>query len=395
LAASPPERLRALPALIALVAVLLPGPDVAAQADTPAELDGTVFVGGAPMADGIVVLHHLTGGSQGELDSVQVASDGTFTFRLPQVPDPAAGDVYFASVRHAGVLYFGPAITEAAQLDSAYAVMAYDTIVAPAEGMSVPLRSRSIFFEPDSSGSWRVTDLFQLVNERDRTLVTREGGVVWSHPLPPEATDVATGQGELSFAAADYEDGRLVVRAAIPPGERLFVVRYRVPDVDIAIPNVGPAEAFDILIREPAPPVEVPALELLDRIELEAGSTYLRFTGADVTRPSIDIVAGEERSPPRVEWIALVLAAVLGAAGLWVLRSGSVPAGAAGAAPNPGPASGSGGEGASGQAAWAREALLHQVARLDEDFSSGAKTPEERAVYEERRAALLRRIRTL
>jgi hypothetical protein len=358
-------------------------------------LDGTVFVGGAPMVDGTVVLHHLTGTSQGDLDSTRVEPDGTFSFQLPRSPDPAVGDVYFASVRHAGVLYFGPAITEAAQLDSAYAVMAYDTIVAPAAGMSVPLRSRSIFFEPDSSGAWRVTDLFQLVNEGDRTLVTREGGVVWSHPLPAAARDVSTGEGELSFAAAEYEDGRLVVRAAVPPGERLFVVRYRVPDVAIEIPNVGPTGALDVLVREPAPPVEVPGLELVDRIELEAGSTYLRFTGADVTAPVISIVAGEEPSPPRVEWVAFLLAIVLGAAGLWVLRSGSVPATAGGAASDrtasTAPVSG----GAPEQAAWEREALLHQVARLDEDFASGEKTPEERAAYQQRRQALLRRIRTL
>ena len=43
---------------------------VAAQAAP--SLDGTVLVGGLPMEDGVVVLHHLSEGTQGELDSLVV-----------------------------------------------------------------------------------------------------------------------------------------------------------------------------------------------------------------------------------------------------------------------------------------------------------------------------------
>ncbi len=396
MAASRPEQQRALLAA-ALISAALTTPGHATAQDTttgdrdPAALGGTVYVGEALMTDGTVVLHHLTEGAPGTLDSVDIGQDGTFRFELPWAPDPARGDVYFASVRHHGVLYFGQAITQAAQLDSAYTVTAYDTLLAPARGMAVPLRSRSVFLEPDSAGTWRVTDIFQLFNDRDRTLVTREGGYVWAHPLPSAATDVVAGEGELSFAAAEYEEGRLVVRAAIPPGERLFVVRYRLPDVEVEIPNVGPAGAFDLLVREPAPPVTVSELELRDRIELEAGSTYIRFTGVDVVAPSLTVARGERPSPPRVEWVALLLAIVLGGAGLYVLRPRPTPVGAGGSAAvvdedRPRRAAPPSVE---------REALLHQIARLDEDFASGPRGAEERVEYERRRSALLRRVRAL
>jgi hypothetical protein len=373
---------------LALGLILASAGALLAQEARPPELAGTAYVGEAPMQEGTIVLHHLANGTQGELDSTTVAADGTFAFDLPRLPRPDSGDVFFASVRHDGVLYFGPAVTQTAQLDSVYEIFAYDTLLAPAEGLPMPLQSRSIFFEPDSAG-WRVTDLFQLRNDSDRTLVTRPGGRVWRHPLPEGATDVTTGEGELSFAAAEYEGGALVVRAAVPPGERLFVVRYRVGSLGIDVPTQGPTEALDVLIREPAPPVEVPGLELLDRIELEAGSTYIRFTGADVDVPFVRIVESEAAGPPRVEWAAFLLALVLGAAGLWALRPTPARPGS-GVRPAP-PVS----AGARSTGSDERRALLHEVARLDEDFSSGDAAPEVRRRYEARRAELIRRIREL
>jgi hypothetical protein len=370
-----------------VVAVLPPGP-AAAQVPAEASLDGTVFVGDTTMKDGTVVLHRLSQGTQGELDSVAVAGDGTFDFPLPNVPDPSRNDVFFASVRHHGVLYFGPAVTSAVQLDSIYEIHTYDTILAPAEGMPVPLQSRSVFFEPDSVG-WRVTDLFQVRNDETRTIVARDGGRVWSHPLPAEARDVTAGEGELAFDAARYEDGELVVRAALPPGERLFVVRYRVDQPAIEIPTAGPTEAMDVLIREPAPPLDVEGLEPVDRIELEAGSTYRRYSGTDVDGSEVRIVRGEESSPPRVEWAAVLLALMLTAAALFILRPGSAGAGRAGRTSGAGAVDHAPGGGAS------RHALIRQVAILDEEFEAADASEEEREAYERRRAELLARIRSM
>lgn len=358
---------------VALAVLLVAGP-ARAQAVASPVLEGAVLLGDTIMSDGTVILHHLSGGSQGELDSLRVDEDGRFAFPLPSVPDPARSDVFFASVRHHGVLYFGPAITAAVQLDSVYEIHAYDTLVAPSEGFPVALQSRSVFFEPDSlAADWRVTDLFQIRNDEPRTVVARPGGRVWSYPLPVEAREVAAGEGELALDAAVYEDGDLVVRAALPPGERLFVVRYRVDSPALTIPLEGATEAMDILVREPAPPLAVEGLELLDRLELEEGSTYLRFAGADVVTPAVRITEEQEESPPKVQWAAVLLALILTGAGLLILR----PAGA----PIPAPA------------ALDRDTLLLHVAQLDEDFEPSTASPAERSVYERRRAELIRKIR--
>jgi hypothetical protein len=357
-------------ALLFLVLAVTPAFSLDAQ-EAELRLNGSAYVGDTALTDGIVVLHHLSNGEQGGLDSLSLSSGGAFTFTLPEVPDPVGRDVFFASIRHLGVLYFGPAITDVAQLDSTYEIHTYDTILAPAAGMALPIQSRSVFFEPDTVG-WRVTDLFQLRNDEARTVVTRTGGIVWSHLLPAEATDVTAGEGEIAFDAAEYEDGRLVVRAAIPPGERLFVVRYHVDSPIISIPNQGLAEALDVLIREPAPSIEVEGLERIDPIELEPGSTYSRYAGTDVTAGAVNIVETEGPATPPVQWAALVLAMILAGSGMLVLRSGPATA---------------------KEAPRSRQSLLLEVATLDEAFVTSSPTVEERRVYERRRAELLRNLR--
>ena len=361
---------------LATLGVLCSAPfGVSAQIAASPELTGTAFVGDALMSDGTVVLHHLTEGTQGELDSLSLDSAGKFTFSLPNVPDPARGDVFFASIRHDGVLYFGPAITTAVQLDSVYEIHTYDTLSAPMEGYALALQSRSVFLEPDST-DWRVTDLFQLRNDADRTIVARPGGRVWGHALPEGAREVTTGEGELSVAAATIEDGGLVVRAALPPGERLFVVRYRVDSPLLAIPNQTVAEAFDVLVREPAPPLEVEGLDLLDRVELEAGSTYLRFTGNEVSTPLVRIVEAETEGRLRVQWAAVILALVLAVSGVTLIRPTRL-ARVGDGAPNAAPS---------------RRALMIEVARLDEEFSGSTDQAAGRKSYERRRAELIRQI---
>jgi hypothetical protein len=380
LAASLPSALRwtgrRAPLALPLLAACLSAADAAAQEAVEPVLRGKVMLADAPLTRGTVVLHHVSDVIQGEIDSIRVGTDGAFAIRLPGVPDPTSGDVYFASVRHQGVMYFGQALTEGVQLDSLYLIQAYDTLLAPAEGVPVALSSRSIFFEADGP-TWRITDVFQLRNDGDRTVVARPGGRVWSYPLPGLATEVVTGEGEMSADVITYEDGGLVVRAALSPGERPFpfVVRYTLASPAVEIPTPGTTEIFDVLVREPAPPLDVAGLAPAEPIGLENGGTYRRYAGEDVTLPSVRVTLGEERRPPPVRWIAVVLALVLAAGGLVALRSTS--ARSSPVRPEP------------------RQALLLQLARLDEDFErqrSGSKTVEQE--YRRRRAELIGRLKS-
>ena len=362
--------------LVPLLAALLRAGGVEAQEAADAVLNGRVLVGDAPLSAGTVVLHQLNDVTQGEIDSVRVATDGSFSMRLPGVPNPTRGEMYFASIRHQGVMYFGPALAAAVQLDSLYEIHAYDTLLAPAEGLPVTLEARNIFFEPDGA-TWRITDVFQLRNDTDRTVVARPGGRVWSYPLPGAATDVVTGEGEMSAEVITYEEGGLVVRAALPPGERLFMVRYTLASPEVEIPTPGSTEMFDVLVREPAPPLDIAGLVPAESVELEGGGTYRRYAGEDVATPSLTVALGEERGPPPVQWIAVVLAVLLAAGGLAAFRR-------APASSRPAPVR-----------VDARQSLLIELARLDEEFQ-GKSSPSkaEKQEYQERRTAMLRRLKT-
>ena len=195
--------------------------------------------------------------------------------------------MYFASVRHDGVLYFGTPITAPVDLDSLYLINAYDTLVAPPGGVSIALEARSLFFEPAGS-EWAVTDVFQLRNDGDQTLVPRLGGRVWGYPLPDGARDVSAQQ-EMSEEVISAEGGDIVFRAALPPGPRLFVLRYFVDSLSVAIPTPGETEMLDVLVREPAPSIAIEGLVQEQSIQLEVGSTYRRFAGQEVTLPQIQI----------------------------------------------------------------------------------------------------------
>jgi hypothetical protein len=236
-----------------------------------------------------------------------------------------------------------------------------------------------VFIEADGP-TWRITDVFQLRNDLDRTVVARPGGRVWSYPLPLVATDVLTGEGELSADVITYESGGLVAKAALRPGERLFVVRYTLATPEVEIPTPGTTEMFDVLVREPAPPLEVSGLTPAESIELEGGGTYRRFAGEQITAPFVRVTQGEERGPPPVQWIAVALALALAAAGVAALRpTGGRVVGAR----------------ATPVQADARQRVLLELARLDEEFErQRSPSAAAKGAYQRRRTELIGRLKS-
>lgn len=342
-------------------------------------LAGRAFLADSALSSGSVVLHRMTSAEQGEIDSVPIAPDGSFYFPLPSVPDETVGDVYFASVRHDGVMYFGNLVSTAVDLDSIYEIHAYDTIIAPPEGLPVSVEGRSIFFEPNGS-EWAITDVFEVVNPLDRTIVPAESGGTWRYPLPAEARDVAAIEG-MAADVITREGNDMVYSGALQPGQSPFlVVRYFVDSLEVTIPTPGETATLDILVREPAPAISVEGLVREQNVSM-TGSTYRRFAGQGIEIPEIRITMAEEEAPPPVQWIAVALALVLLGGGLLALQRGRSKEVA--------PARGGGGGGGAG-----RQGVLIEIARLDEEYEaepspSAARTRE----YKRKRAELMRRLK--
>lgn len=303
------------------------------------------------------------------MDSVSADRNGAFELRVPEA-SAEGGEVYFASVRWDGVLYFGDPITSVTDPDTLYVVQAYPAAGSSGGSAPLPLQVRNLFLESAESGAgWRVTDFYQLRNASSATHVSSESGPTWSYPLPPGAVEFAVGQSDLDPRAATLSSGRVHVSAAFPPGERVYVLHYRVPSDRLSVPMEGPTGSMELLIREPAGEVSVLGLAAADPVDFD-GTTYRRFAGRELA-PATVVVQRGDAVPfiSRLPFLAAVLAMALALAGaVLAVRAPSAPA---------------------VPAAAARRQAMIQIAELDEARVAGQVASEE---YARRRQRLLRQI---
>lgn len=352
-------------------------------------LEGRVLKDSVGVARATVVLHRVSVDTAGEIDSVRVDPDGRFRFRLPAVPDPGGrGDVYFASVDHEGILYFGAAIHRAVQLDSLYTILVYDTTVVPAGGANLPVDVRYVVVEPGED-AWQVTDLFQVNQQGTRTLVPGEElRTVWSYPLPAGVHDVEVGGGDLPPDATSFSGGVVRIAAPVPPGERQFVLRYLADDLDLRFPLPGSTGQMELLVREPAPPLDITGLTAVQPVQMEAGVTYRRYTGNGLLNTTVSMAPGKAAPGVPARRIAVLLALMLALAGLWAYRRsagpGSAPAVETLGAPE-----------ASTPGSTDRSALLREVARIDLALEGGDVDEGEATRLRRRRSSLIRRLQDL
>ena len=343
-------------------------------------LDGIVRGADSAASAVTALLHRVsppdgTGGPDrsGEVDSVTVGPGGVFQFLLPALD--AGTDVYFVSVEYDGVLYFGSGITAPEQLDSLYVVQVFEAQEVPREGVALLVEQRAVFIE-FGGDAWFATDLFVIHNEGTRTLVSQEGGVVWSYPLPGGASEPILGDGgDLLPDGVTFESGRVRVSGPLPPGGSGFMIRYRLESLAMTIPAPGRTALFEVMVREPSPPVRVEGLAPLDVVALEPGSTWRRHGGNELVDANLILVQTEDRAPPPFERIALLTTIMLAMGGVSAYThprrrvvAGQVPG-------------------------LGREALILEVARIDDALAEEAE-PDSRSEFFERRAALLSLIRT-
>lgn len=344
----------------------------------PHILEGIVLEGDSTVDAATVILHRVSSDSveaSGEVESTTVGRGGAFRFSLPSVPDAdIEGDIYFASVDYQGVLYFGTAITTLEQLDSLYEIRVFQAEAVPPEGVPLSVDTRDIFIEYVGDG-WVVIDLFVINNPGTRTLVAPENGVVWSYPLPLEAVEPVLGESDMTPDAVTFEGGRVRISAPLPPGTRMLIIQYRLEGSGATIPAPGITGRFELMVKEPSPPLQVEGLAPIDIVALEPGSSYRRFGGTELVDVNIILVETEAERPPPLEWLALLAAVLLAAGGFLAYRRPRRRA-YAGQLPS-----------------LDREALILEVARIDNALEESAEF-EPRSELLDRRVALLAQLRS-
>lgn len=347
-------------------------PGAATGEQATATLRGRVTLGDSGVGAAVVTLHEVALGGGNEIDSVAVADDGSFAFELPGVPHPESGTVFFASTLYEDILYFGIPVNSVIQLDSTYVIRVYETEPAPPGGADLPVSARNLFLQDMGTG-WSVVDLIQIRNDGFRTLIPANGGPVWSYPLLGGARDFEVGESDLAEDAVRFADGRMIVAAPVPPGERLYAVRYTVPGHQFVAPLPGSTETMELLVLEPAPPISVTGLRPLPPIEVEEGVTYRRYAAGDIVDDAVGLLMAEEPEGLPLEWMAVILTAILTWLALYAVYRD--PAGAA------------------VSAAGERRKLLREVAIMDEAHArEGRVGSKARKAYRRRRERLLTRI---
>jgi len=287
------------------------------EAEVPI-LNGRLVIDGRSLPDHPVALHQVGAEAAGEIATEQTDAEGQFQFRLPYVPDPdGSRDVFFISARYRGILYFGAPVTDVRALDSLQVLQVFDTASAPAGGQDLPISVRNIFVEESEAG-WQITDLFEVRNPGTRTVIASEGGAVWSYPLMAGADSVELGDGDLGPDAFSFRAGRIWTTAPIPPGERLYVFRYRVAELT-RLPLPGETAAVEVFIREPALGLQVRGLEVAQPVEIEAGSVFHRFTGSALSEAAVVFEREEPGDAIPLEWMAVLVALGLGLLGVWAV----------------------------------------------------------------------------
>lgn len=329
-------------------------------------ISGEVRIGSEPADSGTVVLHRVSTLFSGEVDSVAVRGDGRFEFVIPGPRDALGDDVYFASMRYQGILYFGGTVSAAADTADAYLIRAYPTAGA-GPGTRLPVRVRNTFLEPSAPGpGWTATDLFEIRNTGATTIVASEEGATWSHPLPPGATDFAVGQSDLSPDAASFSGGVVHVSAPVPPGERVYLFRYRIPVDEFELPLESGTASMELLFLEPAGELTVNGLASVGPLDME-GATYRRFAGRDLAGTVVTVARGEPLGPSAsIPLVAVLLALALTVAGsILALRKPRRT---------------------SARVGTQRQQVLLALARLDEQWHGGRIGADE---YRRRRRGLL------
>lgn len=362
----------------------------AAQEPAEARLTGVVTVGDSVTGlDGAtVLLHQVDAVDAGEIDSVRTAADGRFRFVLPRVPDPQGRqEVYFASVRHQGVLYFGNPVASAIQLDSLYRIQVYDTVTVDRAGTEPGLALRYLLVEELGADGWQVTDLMQLEVRGRNTLVAGEDGVTWDYPLPDGIRNVRVGGSDVAGETALVEDGRVAVAAPLTPGMRQVVLRYDLDSLAAAVPVPGGVPEMELLVREEAPPLEVEGLLPTGSVALEDGVLYRRYVGTDLPDTVITFRGTDPPFRIPMRWLAVLMGLIFAGAAAVALKR---PPGGAGGDPapagaHPGPSGPGTGD--------TRQALVREIAELDLAMEE-TEDPAALETLQARRRALMERLRS-
>lgn len=304
-----------------LVAVLLglAGGHLAAQAGTVSGVLRRGGPDGAPLAGRWVVLHQVTRGGGGPVDSVRSDAGGRWRLRAAHVDTLA---IYIASALHDGLAYFSaPLRVEAGKAATAGPLVVYDTSSA---GPGVELKRRLITIaSPGSDGSREVLELLELTHGGRTTRVAPDTlRPVWTGAIPGGAIQFEVQAGDFSPDAVVQRSDSVFLFAPLQPGDgRQLSYRYVLPASagTVRLPIAQRISELDLLIQDTVATVSAPGLTggKVEQIEDRRFAVYRADSVPAGSPVSVVFPARQFGTDRLLPILVIVFAAALGV-GLWI-----------------------------------------------------------------------------
>jgi hypothetical protein len=303
-------------ARLATLALVPLAPALAGAQGAERLLEGRVVLPGAagaagavrPVRDAWVVLHRVASDTAGPLDSMRTRADGGYRFRYRPTGDTAA--IYFVSTNRGGIAYFTPPAREAVVRGDAGELLVYDTTSAP---IPITIRGRHVIVTaPDTGDTRAVIEVYEVSNDTTLTRVARGAqGITFDAPLPPGATRLASGDGDVSPDAIRMNAGRAEVAAPLAPGVKRVSFYYDLPTdrstIDLLVESAVPV--LEVLIEDPNGSVEGAGLVAVDPVTVE-GRPFRRYLAQDVAAAQTFRITAPTSGPGNNLRLMLIVTAI-------------------------------------------------------------------------------------
>ena len=286
-----------------------------------ATVTGRVVLGspGRPVAGRFVVLHRITMGDGGPVDSVRTDASGRWRMRVAEVDSTA---VYVVSAEHDSLAYFSlPLHLTIGQTTTADPLVVWDT---SSTGPAILLRRRLLTIaRPKPDGSREVLEILELENPGRTTRVSNDTvHPTWSGAIPDQALEFALQASDFSNDVVSQRAGRVHLFGPVQPqGRRQLSYRYVLGGAvrALVLPIDQPTGELDLLFEDSTTAVTAPGLVRLgvETIEQRRFARYRADSLAAGAPVRIAFAAPRLRIDAFLPYIVGLVIAAMGV-GLWI-----------------------------------------------------------------------------
>jgi len=289
-------------------------------------VSGRVLLGRArdtvPLANTMVVVHHVTRENAGPVDSMR--SDARGRYRI-ELRNPDSSGAYVVSVWYDSLAYVSAPV-----MGGGRPLVHVDDIIAFATTVDAPpiylARRLATVARPSDAGTREVLEILELENRGGTTRVTRDTlRPTWAGRVPQRTGQFRGGEGDISAEAMRFRNDSVLVFAPIAPGQpKQLSYAYSVAagTRTFVLPIDQPTAALNLLVEDTTATVRAPHLESrgTQAIEERHFAAYSAGPLAPGDRIEIELPAGKFRAQMLLPYVIGVLVAVMVGALIWALR---------------------------------------------------------------------------